>query len=115
MTRGKRRAIWKAASRRWRERNPIRYLFINHCANARRRGKVVEWDFAEFHVWCLWTGHHILAADGNEIHRFGDTGPYAGWNCISVPGTFNKKMEAGFAWRRKWLAEKLNYLQKLTA
>jgi hypothetical protein len=107
------RKRWKAASARWREKNPCTYLFANHKNNARRRGKVVLWDLEEFIEWCAFTGHHIMAREGYEIHRFGDVGPYCAANCMSLPGGFNKRLEAGFAWRRKWVAERENYLQTL--
>ena len=109
----RKRKLARERQRRWRDRNPITYLFRNHVNNATRRRKVVLWDLEEFIEWCTFTGHHVNAKDGYEIHRFGDTGPYCAANCMSLPGGFNKRLEAGFAWRRKWIAERENCLQSL--
>lgn len=101
--------------RRWRLSRPLYALFKNHVHNATRRGKLVAWDFEEFQLWCEFTGHHLLSKDGYEIHRFGDKGPYCADNCMSLKGDFNKRLEAGFRWRRKWLAERLHFMQVMSA
>jgi hypothetical protein len=93
--------------------NPIRTLYRDHVSNARRRGKVVTWDFAEFFAWCQETGHHLLVRDGHQIHRLQDHGPYCASNCVSIPGVENRRLEAGYAWRRKHLAERGDFLQTL--
>ena len=79
----RKRKLARERQRRWRDRNPITYLFRNHVNNATRRRKVVLWDLEEFIEWCTFTGHHVNAKDGYEIHRFGDTGPYCAANCMT--------------------------------
>ena len=63
--------------RRFRETHPITAAWWDHFHNSKKRGIAVLWSFEEFKKWCEETGYHLLRKDGWQIHRLGDTGPYA--------------------------------------
>jgi hypothetical protein len=103
----KTRTCPRCRKRASRESDPIRTLYRDHVGNARRRKKEVLWDLEEFRSWCELTGHHLLVKDGYQISRFGDVGPYCAANCLSLPGVINLRLEFGFAWMRKHLADRM--------
>ena len=110
------RAQTRARTQLYRASHPILALYQNHSRNARRRGKVVLWDFEEFKEWCEQTGHHILVQDGFQIHRRGDAGPYCADNCESVPAPVNRRLQEAYKryYERPALAEHLNALQQIS-
>ena len=66
--------------RRYRENNPIKYLYDNLRTHARERGKGFEITFEEFQKFCAETKYHELKGrdpDSMTIDRRDPSGPYS--------------------------------------
>ncbi len=96
------RAAKRLAMRKWRERHPIMSAWHIHLASAKRRGIAVLWSFDEFFNFCTETGYHLLKADGFQMHRDGDVGPYAYGRVSLVPGEINRQLQDYYVerWRK---------------
>lgn len=50
----------KCYRKKWRDKNPVKYLFQNLKTNAKRRGKLFLLTYEEFHEFCMQTGYDKL-------------------------------------------------------
>ena len=79
----RRRQRWycnKCRKRKWREANPVEYLYDNLRTHAKQRGKRFELTLEQWRKFCLETSYHMLK--GQEPHsatvdRRDSAGPYS--------------------------------------
>ena len=79
-----------AKQRAWREHNPLRLAYAQQKDNASKRS--IDWQFT-FDSWVKWWGADLekrgCRSDDLVMARYGDTGPYAHFNCFKSKASEN--------------------------
>lgn len=107
---GDHRCCQRCRLRAWRNRNPIRAIWLNHVRHAKDRGIAVEWTFDQFKVWCVeWKFLYRKQHKDGTIHRKKCWLGYSMSNCVVLSHAENSKL--GWSVER-WLKEKIDKWEK---
>ena len=82
----------KNKQKAWREHNPLRLAYAQQADNAAKRG--IDWQFT-FDSWIKWWGADLekrgCTTGDLVMARYGDTGPYAHFNCFKSEASANAR------------------------